>query len=169
RRGLADDDLVVDVAPGYILQAGLPYSRSQIAVILDAAPADVPERYRDEERARKLVGTLADAVPRGGTVIAPAKEWEVQDYARDGGCRVAIFATDDDVTDRDKKLARVVALVSAGRILIEHDDGVTDAGALRDDAPAAAQVAAALAMFVLEAMARATPSPSGAADAQPAR
>jgi cyanophycin synthetase len=141
--------LIVDVAPSYILYQGLPYSRSDLAIVLDAQPTDVPERYRDPERARRLVGVVADAVPGGGVVIVPAKEWEVQDMARDAGCRVAVFATDDDVTVRDEKVARAVALADGGRIVLEHGGRTEDGGPLRDDAPAAAQVAAALALFTM--------------------
>ena len=153
------DDLVVDVSPGYMLLAGLPYAHSDIAVVLDAEPTDVPERYRDRERAQRLVAVVADAVDRGGVVICPAKEWEVQEHARDAGCRVAIFATDNRVTRRDEKVARAVAFVSrGGRIIIDHRDDESDAGPLRDDQPPAAQVAAALAIFTLEEI---QPAPRG--------
>jgi hypothetical protein len=150
RRGLDDAELVVDVAPGYLLQAGLPYARSSMGIILDSALTDVPERYRDADRARQLVGVVADGVVRDGIVIVPAKEWELQDYARDHDCRVAIFATDDDITRRDRKVARALALVRNGRIELQSFDRAADAGELRDDVPAAAQVAAALAMFTIE-------------------
>ncbi|MGQ0714319.1 MAG: cyanophycin synthetase family protein [Gemmatimonadaceae bacterium] len=152
RLGLSDAELVVDVAPGYLLQAGLPYARSDMAIILDAELSDVPERYRDPERGRQLVGVLTDAVSRDGIVVVPAKEWELQDYARDRECRVAIFATDDDVTRRDKRVARAVALVREGRIVLESIERTADGGDLRPDAPAAAQVAAALAMFTIEGL-----------------
>lgn len=150
RRGLGDVELVVDVAPGYLLQAGLPYARSDMAIILDADLSDVPIRYRDPERARQLVGIVADCVSRDGIVIVPAKEWELQDYARDRDCRVAIFATNDDVTRRDKRVARALALVRDGRIVLESFDRTTDGGDLHPDLPAAAQVAAALALFTIE-------------------
>jgi cyanophycin synthetase len=150
RRGVGDDtDLVVDVAPAYILQAGLPYSHSDVAIVLDDQPTDVPERYRDPERAARLVSVVADAVVDGGIVIAPAKAWDVQDRARDAGCRVAVFAADADVTPRDKKVARAAAWVDAGRIVIERDDQITDAGAIDDSTPAPAQVAAALCAYTL--------------------
>jgi hypothetical protein len=149
-RGLDDAELVVDVAPGYLLQAGLPYARSDMAIILDCDITDVPERYRDEERARQLVGVIADGVVRNGIVIVPAKEWELQDYARDRDCRVAIFATDDDVTRKDKKVARALALVRDGRIVLESFDRTADGGEVRGDVPVAAQVAGALAMFTIE-------------------
>ena len=135
RRGFGNGELIVDVAPAYILQAGLPYSRSDIAIVLDAALTDVPERYRQEERARRLVATVADAVDRGGIVIVPAKEWEIQDMAREAGCRVAIFAPDADITRRDKRVARATAHCEAGRIIIETRTGFKDAGTIRDDAP----------------------------------
>lgn len=149
RRGFGSDELILDVSPAYLLQAGLPYSRSDIAIVLDAVLTDVPERYREEERAQKLVATVGDAVDRGGVVIVPAKEWEVQDMVRASGCRVAIFATDADVTRRDKRVARAVALVEGDRIIIETRESVTEVGVLGDDAPRAAQVAGALAAFTL--------------------
>jgi hypothetical protein len=149
RRGCEQAELIVDVAPAYLLNAGLPYSRSEIAVILDTNVADVPERYQDEERAEQLVSVLADAVRRDGIVVVPAKEWEVQAMARDARCRVAVFATDEDVTRRDTRLAHAVALVRDGRIVLESEGETHDGGELRPDAPADAQVAAALAVFAL--------------------
>lgn len=149
-----DEELVVDVAPGYILQAGLPYSRSDAAIVLDDAPTDVPERYRDPEWAARLVSVVADAVADGGIVVAPAKSWDVQDRARDAGCRVAVFATDANITAKDKKVAVAAAWVADGRIVLEHTDGVIDSGPLSDDTPAAAQVAAALYVSVIGALER---------------
>jgi hypothetical protein len=150
-RGRLDDpsSIVVDVSPGYLLQCGLPYSRSRMAIILDAQLADVPPRYQEEERAIRLVNVLADAVDRDGLVICPAKEWEIQDYARDAGCRVAVFAADGDVTRRDAKLARAIGLVREGRIRIDGCDGPNDAGPLDPSLPVASQVAAALAEATL--------------------
>jgi hypothetical protein len=77
------DELVIDVSPNYLLQAGLPYARSRMAIILDADLADVPPRYREPERAIKLVNVLCDATERDGLVICPAKAWEIQEYARE--------------------------------------------------------------------------------------
>ena len=148
RTGVADR-LVVDVSPAYLLQAGLPYARSELAIVLDAAPTDVPERYQDPERARRLVSILADAVRRDGFVICPAKEWEVQDYAREQDCRVAIFATNDDITWRDQRVAAAIARVRDGRIWLERCGDPQDAGPLRGDVPPAPQVAAALAEYVI--------------------
>ncbi|HEX5726752.1 MAG TPA: hypothetical protein VFX98_14850 [Longimicrobiaceae bacterium] len=149
RRGVPDEELIVDVAPAYTLNAGLPYSRSDIAVVLDARPADVPPRYRERALAERLVAVVADAVARDGIVVAPAKEWEVQDMARDAGCRVAVFATDDDVTDRDCRVAHAVAMVRGGRIVLECGGAPDDAGPVRPDEPVEAQVAAALAVASL--------------------
>src|SRR5438270_5891057 len=41
--GFSESDLIIDVSPSYLLQAGLPYSRSDIAIIMDAELTDVPE------------------------------------------------------------------------------------------------------------------------------
>lgn len=161
RRGFGSSDLIVDVSPVFLLQAGLPYSRSDIAIIMDTKLTDVPERYQDEERAQQLVATVADAVPRNGTVIVPAKEWEVQDKVRDSGCLVAIFAPDSNVTRRDRKVARAVAMVVNGEIVIHARGEMTKHGVLREDTSASAQVAGALAAFTLNELQRHTSS-SGA-------
>ena len=71
---------------------------------------------------------VADAVAEGGLVIVPAKSWEIQDLARDAGCRVAIFATDNDVTSKDKKVARAAAMVEDRRIIIEEFDKPFEVG-----------------------------------------
>ena len=163
RRGYGNDELIIDVSPAFLLQAGLPYSRSDIAIVTDVKLTDVPERYQEEERAQRLMSTVADAVDRGGIVIMPAKEWEVQEKVRDAGCRVAIFATDSNVTRRDRKLARAVALVVNGRIMIDWKGERTDHGAVRDDAPITAQVAGALAAFTLNEI---KPQPAVAAPAE---
>jgi cyanophycin synthetase len=149
RRGFGSNELIVDVSPVFLLTAGLPYARSDIAIVMDTTLTDVPERYREEERAQRLLATVADAVDRGGIVIVPAKEWEVQDKVRESGRRVAIFATDSDVTRRDRKVARAVAMVKDGRIVVETRGKREDLGAVRDDAPIAPQVAGALAAYTL--------------------
>ena len=145
---LAESDLVVDVSPSFLLQAGLPYAQSNLAVVLDVDVSDVPERYRDRERAIRLVSTIADAVDPDGFLICPAKEWEIQDYARDEGCRVAVFAETDDVSPKDLRAASAVALVRNGRIVLEHCRDPEDGGALNPDIPIAAQVAAVLSAYV---------------------
>lgn len=150
RLGFDGNELIVDVSPGYLLQAGLPYSRSDIAIILNSDLTDVPERFRDRRRADRLVSVVADAVPEGGIVIVPAKSWEIQDLVRDAGCRVAIFATDGDVTAKDKKVARASATVDGRRILVEEIDRSFELGWVHDRAPIDAQVAAALAAFTLK-------------------
>lgn len=149
RRGFGSNDLIVDVSPVFLLRAGLPYSRSDIAIVTDTKLLDVPERYQDEERAQQLMATVADAVDRDGIVIVPAKEWEVQDKVREAGCRVAIFAPDSNVTRRDRKVARAVALVVNGRIMIDWRGERTDHGPLLPDISPGAQAAGALAAFTL--------------------
>jgi cyanophycin synthetase len=149
RRAGGADALVVDVSPAYVLQAGLPYARSQVAVVLDADLADVPARYRDPDRAQRLVGVAADALPRGRVLVAPARAWEVQDYARGRGCGVAVFSARDDVTRRDRRVARSAAWVAGGEVVIEHRGRPAAAEPRRDDLPPGVQAAAALAAFTL--------------------
>ncbi|MDQ3555494.1 MAG: hypothetical protein M3409_01780 [Gemmatimonadota bacterium] len=139
-------ELVVEVAPAYLLAAGLPYASSRVAVILGSALADVPERYQDPERAAQLVSVVADALDPEGTVVVPAGEWEVQRRVRDGGRRVAVFSTAVAVAEHDAELASEVAVVRDGRIAFGRDGSVEDGRALRFDASPAVQVAAALAL-----------------------
>ena len=73
----------------------------------------------------------------------------MQDKVREAGCRVAIFATDSNVTRRDRKVARAVAMVVDDRIVVFTRGERTDLGEVRADAPIAAQVAGALAAFTL--------------------
>jgi cyanophycin synthetase len=149
--GTSEDALVVDVAPAYILNVGLPYARSEGGVVLDAEPTDVPERYREPERAQALVSVLADAVRAGGFVVVPACEWEVQDRVRDAGLRVAVFSVHDDVSARDARVADLVAFVRGGRILFDGVEGAEEGGTLKGNAPVTAQVAAAAALRCLGA------------------
>lgn len=158
RRGFGSRELIVDVSPVFLLQAGLPYSRSDIAIVMDTNLTDVPERYREEGRAQRLMATVADAVPRNGIVIVPAKEWEVQDKVRESGCRVAIFAPDADVTRRDRKVARAVAMVVDGRIVLDTRGKTVDLGLVRDDASVPAQVAGALAAYTLHELQPSAPA-----------
>lgn len=148
---LREEPLVIDVSPAYLLRAGLPYSRSELAIILDTELSDVPERYRDSERARKLVSTVADAVRRDGLVVCPARDWEIQDYAREEDCRVAIFSAGDDITSRDQRVASALGFVRDGQILVQHEAAVEDLGSLDPEIPPAAQVAAAVAAHVVRA------------------
>ena len=167
-RGGHADELIVDLSPGYLLRAGLPYARAELAVVLDVAPRDVPPRYQEPDRAERLMSVVADGVRRGGLLVAPAGARDVQAYARDVGCRVAVFAADGAPPRRDRALASLVAWAEDGQLRREDADGVTDAGPLRDDLPAAAQLAALLDAEGLPnaigaRTAAASPEPAGAA------
>jgi cyanophycin synthetase len=152
RRGAAGGELIVDVAPGYILQAGLPYAGAAMAVITDAEPLDVPERYRERTRARRLVSVVVDPVDRGGIAIVPASEWEVQEMVHDARCLVAVFTAGARTTPRDAPVAWAAAFVERGRVIIERRGERTDAGPVRNDVAAEAQVAGALAAYALRRM-----------------
>src|SRR5206468_2322304 len=89
------------------------------------------------------------AVRREGFLICPAKEWEVQDYAREQDCRVAVFSTEDNITRRDQRVAGAIGSVRDGHIVLEQCGDPWDAGPLATDKSPSAQVAAALAVYVL--------------------
>jgi hypothetical protein len=148
--GVADDErLLIDVAPAFILYAGLPYARSRLAIILDTAVTDVPPRYREPGRARRLLATLIDGVPRHGFIVCPADELELQEEAREAGCRVAVFATGDEIGADALEIATAFGRVRDGSIWVEHCGDAECVRPLDPDQPAPVQVAAALAAFVL--------------------
>lgn len=150
RQGFDCNDLIIEVAPSYLLQAGIPFSRADMAVVVDANLVDVPPRYAERDRAAKLMSVVADGVKRNGIVVAPAKEWEIQEMVRDADCRVAIFSTRDNITRRDKKLARTSVWVEERRIVIEHMGERIEGGWIQDEANLTAQIAAATAVFSLK-------------------
>lgn len=146
---MSEGEIVVDVSPAYLLQAGLPYARSSMAIVTDAILADVPERYRTSERAERLVAVIIDGVERGGLLIAPAKAWELQDSARRAGCSVAVFSGTDDITRKDKKVAVTAAWVQDGRVVVEHRGGVVSRTPVVGALPLHIEAAAALVRFVV--------------------
>jgi hypothetical protein len=150
RQGFDCNELIIEVAPSYLLQAGLPYSRSEMAVIVDANLVDVPPRYAERDRASRLLSVVADGVRRNGVVVVPAKEWEIQEMARDADCRVAIFSVRDNITRRDKKLARTAVWLDDRRIVIEHLGDRLEGGWLQDGIDVTAQLAAVTAVFSLK-------------------
>jgi hypothetical protein len=141
--------LIIDVSPAYLLRAGLPYFRSEMAIILDVQPTDVPFRYQEPDRAQRLVSVLADAVRIGGFVICPANAPSLQHYLLEQGLRIAVFSTDDEIAPLDQQRAVATVCVRDGHIQIAHRNDVQDAGPLGRDTPAIAQVVAALAEHVL--------------------
>lgn len=145
-----DARLIVDVSPAYLLRAGLPYSSSEMAIILDASPTDVPARYQETERAQRLVGVLMDAVQAGGIVICPVSAQELQEHALAQNLRIATFSANDEIVAQGQQHAVAVACVRDGRVHITHGGKSHDAGVLSPDTPATAQLAATLAAHVLQ-------------------
>jgi hypothetical protein len=87
---------VVELTPAYLLDAGLPYARSEIAVVLDERAPGVPPRYAEPAMAARLLSVVADGVPPGGFVVAPEGAAELHALIHEAGRRVAPFAPDGD-------------------------------------------------------------------------
>lgn len=145
RRGLGGGDNIVDVSPAFILEAGLPFASTEMAVILDAAPRSVPERFTRPEHARALVTVVSDVVPAGGVVVAPAGEREVQDRILDGARRLAVF-TVGALPERARRVAFACAWLDDGgtRMAVEIGGEHVLDEPLSGKEPAEAQLAAAL-------------------------
>lgn len=103
------DTLVIDLSPNCLLQAGLPYARSDIAIILDATLTGVPEHYRDPERAARLVSMVAEAVAPGGAVVCADTIPLVHAIVRDSGRTVHTFQASGDPATRAQRAARCAA------------------------------------------------------------
>lgn len=148
-RGAGSADVLVPLSPRSVLESGLPYTRSATAIVLDVEPGDVPERYREKDAAERLASVVADAVARGGVVVVPARERDLQCLIRDVGRRVAVFDVDGTLEARDLRLAHAVARARDGRILLEVGGTARDAGGLRPEVAVDAQLAAAMAASVI--------------------
>lgn len=101
------ESLVLELSPGYLLQAGVPYATSDIALITDASLQDVPDRYTGAERAARLVSMIADAVPRGGSVVCASDIPLVHQIVRDSGRVVHSFDMSDCANDGGSSNAAV--------------------------------------------------------------
>lgn len=149
RHEIAASEDVVEVPPALLLEAGLPYSESSLAVILDVDAGDVPPRYREPEQARRLVAVMADGVPPDGIVLAPAGAADLHALILDAGRKVAVFAADGEPDERDARVAHTLAVVRGGSIWIERVGGTPVELPLRPDAPPAAQLIASLTAMLL--------------------
>lgn len=149
RAGAAEVD-VVEMRPSAILESGLAYSQSKVAVILDLEPGDVPERYGDPEYTRRLMAVVADAVPRGGVVVVPAGEPELHELILDQRRRVAVFTVAERLPEHDGRIAHAVATVSGGTIVVDDAGRVTEHPRRAAARPEPAEVAAALAAIMLQ-------------------
>lgn len=150
RRTEMTAEQVVEMPPSAILETGLAYSRSRTAVILDLEPGEVPARYRDPEYRRRLMAVVADAVPRGGVVVAPAGEPELHELILDQRRRVALFTTAERLAEHDGRIAHAVASVRGDTILVEDRGRVTEHPREAAARPHPAEVAAALAAIMLQ-------------------
>jgi cyanophycin synthetase len=148
RRGPFPDADLVDVSPGYLLNAGLPYAHSDLAIILDATPGDVSARYRDPERARTLVSVLADAIPEEAPVVCPADDAALHRYLLDHGHQLALCLATGRPLKAHREMANAIAWLEADQIAIERS-GIRTVAYLDPRSPALPQLAAALAVALL--------------------
>lgn len=137
----------VPVSPDYLLHAGLPFGRAGAAVVLGTRPDDLPERYREPDRAARLLAVVADALERGGVVVAPAGAAALHDEVRRSRRRLALYAVAGQPPPLPDEAEGVVATAAAraGRIALRHRGGEADGGPLRDGVDRDVQLAAALA------------------------
>jgi hypothetical protein len=141
---------VIDVSPAYLLNVGLPVARADLAIVLGDRLTDVPERYRDPERAAQLLSVVADALEPGGIVILPASAREVRERVHDGGWRIALFSVQGEIPRAGREAAHAAAWVREGRVAVERGGALRDAGQLRPHLSPMTQLVQALAEHAME-------------------
>lgn len=149
RAAACDQADVLALTPAEILRDGLPYAASEVAIILGADIDDVPERYRDHERARQLVSVVADVLVEGGIAIAPAGDIELQDRILDAGARLGIFVIGAEPPAAELARAEMVARCVEGVLQVRSGGREQEAGPRRAGASLASQLAAAAASVAL--------------------
>jgi len=136
---------IVELSPSYLLAAGLPFATSDLAVILDAEVAGVPEPYREPDRARQLASVVAEGVAEGGVTILPAGDELLLDLVRRTGSRTAVFAPGPSVDPGVAETSVAVAEVRGGEVLV-RTDGSERTFRVHDRCALPVQAAAALAI-----------------------
>jgi hypothetical protein len=148
RLGAPAEPPIVEVTPAFLLDAGLPYAASAVAVVLDGGVPGVPARYAEPEMAARLLGVMADGVRRDGVVVVPAGERGVREAVLGAGRALALFAPEGEIPEPDGEV-RAAAGVREGRLVVRDAGGERCGGALREGVPAGVQLAAALAVRAL--------------------
>jgi cyanophycin synthetase len=114
-RGVAPASTIIEVDPVDVLANGLEYGHSDVAIILDAELTNVPAPFRDPERAARLVATVADAIPRHGTVVVPASAHLIHDFVHDAGRTTARFDDSGPLAERIAAAVEVATAALGGR------------------------------------------------------
>jgi hypothetical protein len=143
--GAATAGGIIDLPPDRVLREGLPYASSETAVILDLqAAADLPERYRDPARVRRLCSVVADGVAEGGWIVIPAGDAELGRIASEAGLRAATFGA---ISGRAS--SGMHAQARDGNVTIEEGRSCVAEFQLDPDLPENSQLAGALATRIL--------------------
>jgi hypothetical protein len=108
----------VGLAPArVVLDHGLPVSRAEVGIVLDAEPDGLPERYRGDAEVVRLLGVLGDVLPTHGVVVLPATERRLREHLLAEGLRVALFAVGSH-QPVDESDAWAVARVLEKRVVV---------------------------------------------------
>ena len=135
----------VEVAPRAILETGLPYLRSKIAVITDLRAGDLPDRYREPGALRHLLAVVAETVTKDGWAVIPSDDPDLLAMVAQAGRRVALFGSFSGSTFDE---ATPTASVHRGRVLIHHA-GMERLIEPHDESPLVVQAAAAITSALL--------------------
>jgi hypothetical protein len=87
----------VELEPAALLAQGLPYARAAAVLLTDAALEGVADRWRESDRAARLLGVACDALEGdGGIVVAPSAEPLLHEEPRTRALGLELFAATGD-------------------------------------------------------------------------
>jgi cyanophycin synthetase len=82
------------VAPRDLVERGLPYASSRVAILPNVRADDVPPEFRDPERVEQLYSVMVDGLAREGLLVCPARANALREYATERGRRVVLLSSD---------------------------------------------------------------------------
>jgi hypothetical protein len=142
--GRAPGELVA-VTPLEVLEGGLPYVASTIAIVLATDLKDLAPRFREPGNARRLCSVVAEAVVRGGHLVVPASQPHLADVAREADLVPATFGDGGGVEEMGLHTKRI-----GDRIVVRNGSAVVARYPADSRWSAEAQSAAAMAAYLLE-------------------
>ena len=99
--------VVMELEPAALLAHGLPCTRARVALLLDDVLEGVAERWRESDRAARLLGVACDALEATrGLVVAPADAPELHAEASARTLPLATFERSGDPTEDARHAAR---------------------------------------------------------------
>jgi hypothetical protein len=137
---------VIALDPVLLLEEGLPYARTRLAMLLGGEERELPSRFREEDALPRLRTVVAESITPGGFLVAPGGAVAIHRVAAEAGVRLATFpAAGSDAGTGDLRVR-----LEEGRAEIVDQEGRILRSCAADRCAPAATHAGALAAFILD-------------------